>query len=84
VLLLAAVVCLTLYLMALGRPKWEQVAYQTAFFMLPAAAATSGAVLVGQRLVYNLIGLGLLTLVLAGLGWARRHGADDVVVVAPI
>lgn len=76
VLLVAALACLTLYLMALGRPLWEQVTYLSAFFMLPAAAATSGAVLVGQRLVYNVVGLGLLMLVLAGLGWAQRRGAD--------
>jgi hypothetical protein len=81
-LLAAAVVCLTLYLMALGRPMWEQVTYLSAFFMLPAAAATSGAVLVGERLLYNLIGLGLLMLVLLGLRWARRFVGDESVAAA--
>jgi hypothetical protein len=73
VLLAAALVLLTLYLMSLGRPLSEQVAYLSAFFMLPAAATTSGTVLLLQRLAYNLLGLAILSLVLVALRWARSE-----------
>lgn len=83
VLLVAALVVLTLYLMSLGRPLAEQVAYLSAFFMLPAAAATSGTVLVVERLAYNLLGIGILTLVLVALRWARPRAERRVLAGAP-
>jgi hypothetical protein len=75
-LVLCALISLTLYLMSLGMAVEKQIMYLSASFMLPVAATTNAAVIAGQRLVFNAIGLGILTAVLLALRFARAHWVD--------
>lgn len=69
-----AMLALVVYLMILDKPLWIQVSTMSAFYMLPAVAQDSGALVAAQRLAYNLLGLGLLLLVLLVLALLReRH-----------
>jgi len=72
VLSLAALVCLQLFFMSFGRPVAEQIAYLSAFFMLPAVAATSPTSLAAQNIGYNLLGVAILGLVLVVLRVVRK------------
>ena len=63
------------YLMSLGRPLPEQIAFLSAAIMMPTAAKESANVggIVGDRLLYNLIGLGILALALVAVRiWAAE------------
>ena len=73
---IATLLALLGYLMSLGEPVPLQIAFLSAAIMMPTAASESDAVgaLVGDRLVYNLIGLGVLALALAAVRlWANER-----------
>ena len=71
----ATLVAALAYLMSLGRPLPEQIAFLSAAIMMPTAAKESDhlAGLVSDRLLYNLIGLGILALALLAVRiWAAE------------
>lgn len=74
----ATLLAALLYLMSLGEPVAVQIAFFSAAIMLPIAARGTQGIgdLVGDRLLYNLIGLGILALALAAVRlWADERPA---------